>query len=164
MIKDSLIIIPNPSDENQVCDFLLQTAKLLAKNNLVFIPTLTASFTGSIFTDKSGVCYLRFFNLLPLKRFAFINYLNRLIYFFYLQIYLTLKFPKYQKRYVWMFFPEFADLLRVKLPFWQAIYDLVDFHFVLDAKKMIILEQQKKYLLQKANYIYISHILQRKLN
>lgn len=154
MIKDSLIIIPNPSDENQVCDFLLQTAKLLAKNNLVFMPTLTASFTGNSFLDQNGVHYLKFLGFLPFKRFAFINYLNQLIYFLCLQTYFTLKFPKYKKRYIWMFFPEFANLLRVKLPFWQAIYDLVDFHFALDEKKMTVLKQQKKYLLQKADYIF----------
>lgn len=151
MIRDALIIIPNLSNEDQVCDFLFQTAKNLAKDNQVFVPTFSANSKNC---NKDGVNYLRPFQVLPFKRFSFVNRLNRLIYFFLLQFYLSFKFLKYKKHYIWMFFPEISDLLQSKIFSWSVIFDIVDFHYSPDEKKQLILNKNKKYLLEKADYIF----------
>lgn len=144
MLKNAVIIIPKISDEEQVCDFLWQTKNILEKDNEVFV-----------------VDYFKVINLLPLRRFKTINQLNKSIYFFLLQIYISIKFYKRgRKYYFWMFFPQLIDAIKLKLPWWQVIFDLVDYHDSPIPAEQKILHKQKKYLLSKADYIFsISHSL-----
>lgn len=146
MPKNAVIIIPNISNEEQVCDFLWQTKNLLAKNNEVFV-----------------IDYFKPFKLLPFSRFKIIDQFNKAIYFFFLQLYFSIKFHKPgRKYYFWMFFPQLVMAIKFKLPWWQVVFDIVDYHDSPIAAERKLLQKQKKYLLGKANHVFsISHALKR---
>ncbi len=138
MLKNAVIIIPNISSEEQVCDFLWQTKNCLAKNNDVFV-----------------INYYNPINLIPFSRYKIIDQLNKAIYFLYLQFYLTIKFfKKGRKYYFWMFFPQLVTAIKFKLPWWQAIFDVVDYHDSPILVEHKLLQMQKKYLLSKADYVF----------
>ncbi len=164
MLKDSLIIIPNFSAADQVCDFVWQTARHLAKNNRVFVLNYYESpEASSPHTDQGVVRVIYHKSILPLRRFALINRLNKWLYFAWLQLFLTLKYRQAKKRYIWMFFPELADLLKAKIVGWQVIFDIVDYHFSPDEAKMRELEVGKRLLLSRADHLFsISKVLQKK--
>lgn len=160
MIRDALIIIPNISAEDQVCDFLMQTAKRLARKNTVFMPIFDSQFQKNV--RHQGVHLVRFIEILPFRRFAIVNRLNKLLYFFGLQLFLQLTYLGLSRRYIWMLFPELAELLQMQIPCWKVIFDIVDFHYAADTCKQKRLEQQKNFLLKKADHVFaISHTLQK---
>ncbi len=159
MIKNSVIIIPNISNEDQVCDFLMQTKKVLDKHNFVYIVDFFGSQTLKDFFKKntygSEVKYLRPIDFLPLKRFKFVNDLNKLLYFYFLQIHLSIKHRTLKNFYIWMFFPQLINSIKLKLPNWKVIFDIVDFHTSNNSILNTILDQNKKYLLKKSDYIFV---------
>lgn len=166
MIKNSVIIIPNISNEDQVCDFLWQTKKVLDKDNFVYIIDCSSSqslwyvLKSWIFGRK--IDYLKPIEFLPFRRFSFIKDLNRSLYFFILQIYLSIKHKKFKDCYLWMFFPQLVAVTPMNLPWWQIIFDIVDFHNSEDKRVNLFLTEAKKKLLIKADHIFvISHALLR---
>ncbi len=164
MIKNSVIIIPNISNEDQVCDFLWQTKKVLAKNNFVYIIDCSSSqslvqvLRSLIFGKK--INYLKPIDFLPFRRFVFIKDLNRAIYFSALQVYLSIKHRNFKDCYLWMFFPQLVTAVQLSLPWWQIIFDIVDFHTSENEQAEFILTKAKRKLLTKADHIFvISHTL-----
>lgn len=164
MLKDTLIIIPNFSAADQVCDFVWQTARRLGEHNKVFVLNFYGDAQSLENHGKQGRASLVFFrSLLPLRRFAVVNKLNKWLYFFLLQLFLAVKYWRYKKRYIWFFFPELADLLKVRIPGFETIFDIVDYHFSPDEQKMRELEVGKRLLLSQADHLFsISKTLQKK--
>lgn len=164
MIKNSVIIIPNISNEDQVCDFLWQTEKVLSKDNYVYVIDCSTSqslahLIKSWFIGQK-VNYLKPIDLLPLRRFAFVNNLNRAIYFSILQACLSVKHKQLNSCYMWMFFPQLVSAIGSNLPWWHIIFDVVDFHDSENKQTNLFLSMAKKKLLTKTDHVFvISHTL-----
>lgn len=164
MLKNSVIIIPNISNEEQVCDFLWQTKKVLEQDNFVYIVDCSSSQSLTHFMKLwilgRASNYLQPIDLLPLRRFSFVKDLNKAIYFSILQICLSIKHKKFKDCYLWMFFPKLISVVQLKLPWWRIIFDIVDFHTSEDGRIDLFLTKVKSKLLSKADYIFvISHTL-----
>ena len=164
MIKNAVIIIPNISNEEQVCDFLWQTKKVLDKDNFVYVIDCSSSqsvlqiIRSWVFSWK--IDYLEPIDLLPFRRFSFIKDFNQAIYFFALQIYLSIKHKRFKDCYLWMFFPQLTTVTQLNLPWWQIIFDIVDFHTSENKQIDLLLTKAKRRLLIKADHIFvISHTL-----
>lgn len=145
MLKNAVIIIPTISDEQQVCDFLMQTATILRKKNVVYV-----------------LPYFSIPRILPLRRFALIDQLNRILYFLCIQLFLQIKHHNSTGFYWWIFFPQFSLISRIKLFRWKVIFDIVDYHSNPDQAEHLMLEKHKDNLLKRADYIFsISQTLKR---
>lgn len=143
MLKNSVVVIPDISDEKQVCDFLAQTASVLRRDNTVYV-----------------LKYFALPRILPFRRFAWINQLNRILYLWFFQLYLLVRHPSAKAFYWWIFFPQLSPISKIKLPGWQLIFDIVDYHFSPLESVQRQLENQKNELLQRADYVFsISHAL-----
>lgn len=167
MIKNSVILIPNISQNKQVCDYLEQTTSILAKyNNRVFTIYPTQSFSiKEILIKKvtkqklnfskkiNNVFYLYPIHLIPFKRINFIQNINTIIYSICIQLFLKIKHFNAKNYLVWMFFPQLLGFIKIKLPFWKIVYDIVDFHNSANPKKQKQLTEQKKLLLKKSAFI-----------
>ncbi|MBP7700825.1 glycosyltransferase [Candidatus Woesebacteria bacterium] len=178
MIKNSVILIPNISHQAQVCDYLEQTANILAKNNSnrVFILYHTQSLSIKeifikfatqqklTFSKKiDNICYLYPIDLIPFKRIKLIGDINSIIYSVAIQLILKLKYPSAKNHLIWMFFPQLVQLIKVKLPFWKVIDDIVDFHTSPNYQEQKNLTIQKQLLLLKSDVITVnSYILEKK--
>lgn len=137
MIKNSVIVIPNITNEKEVCDYLLQTATILRQNNDVYI-----------------IDYFSTPRIIPFRRFYLIDRLNRHLYLIFLQIFLRLKHFQSKKFYFWLFFPNLFLISKIKLPGWQLVFDIVDYHFSPEKKKQELLERQKDELFKRADYVF----------
>lgn len=178
MINNSVILIPNISHHAQVCDYLEQTANELAKNNnnKVFVlyhkrslslkEILTKIITNQkIFFLKEidNICYLYPIDLIPFKRIKLIGDINSIIYSVAIQLILKLKYPNAKNHLIWMFFPQLVQFIKVKLPFWKVIDDIVDFHTSPNSQEQKNLTNQKQLLLKKSNVITVnSYVLENK--
>lgn len=137
--------MPNLTHDEQVCDFLVQTAMVLRQNNLVY-----------------DLPYFNLPRILPLRRFAWIEQLNRILYLLFFQVYLMLKHRRSQNFYWWIFFPQLSLISKVKLPGWKLIFDIVDYHSHPTMREQQRLEKHKDILLKKADYLFsISHTLKK---
>ena len=145
MLKNAVIIIPSISDESQTCDFLVQTARILKNNNRVYV-----------------LPYFTIPRLLPLRRFVWIEQLNRILYFTFLQFFLRIKHRHAANFYWWIFFPQLVLISHIKMFGWQVVFDIVDYHShpVQSLRKK--LEEDKNTLLSRANHIFsISHAIKK---
>ncbi|MBU0974834.1 glycosyltransferase [Patescibacteria group bacterium] len=175
MIKNSVILIPNISHQNQVCDYLEQTANVLAKknNNKVYIIYHTESLSIKEILKKiiskqvinfskniNNIYYLHPIYLIPGKRIKLIKNINSIIYSITIQLILNLKYLNAENHLIWMFFPQLVQFIEVRLPFWKVITDIVDFHTSPNSQKQKKLTKQKQLLLKKSNIISVnSHSL-----
>lgn len=149
MLKNAAIVIPDLSGEEQVCDFVRQTASILSISNRVYLVNFNNHFSKS----QKNLIQLKPFGLLPFRRFAFISKLNDQLYIFLLELWIFLRFPL-KKHYLWMFFPQLIHLVQFKLISFKTIYDIVDFYYSADPDVNRKLEMQKKLLLKKSNFIF----------
>lgn len=167
MIKNSVILIPNISHNKQVCDYLEQTANILAQHdNKVFIIYQTQSFSVKeiiikILTKRkliiskktNNICYLYPIHLIPFKRIKLIQNINAIIYSICIQLIIKAKHFNTNNHFIWMFFPQLVQFIKIKLPFWKVIYDIVDLHTSPDHQKQKQLTKQKQLLLKKSDFI-----------
>jgi len=149
MLKNAVIIIPDLSGEEQVCDFVRQTASILSTSNRVYLVNFNNHFSKS----KKNLFQLRPFDLLPLRRFAFIRNFNQQLYIFLLELWIFLRFPL-KKHYLWMFFPHLAHLSLFKFVSFQVIFDIVDFYYSDEPTINRCIESQKGILLKNADFVF----------
>lgn len=149
MLKNAVIIIPDLSGEEQICDFVRQTASILSISNRVYLVNFNNHFSKS----KNNLIQLKPFSLLPLRRFAFIGKLNEQLYIFLLELWIFIRFPL-KKHYLWMFFPQLAHLTQFKFISFKTIFDIVDYYYSADPIIRRSLKFQKKFLLKKADFVF----------
>ena len=149
MLKNALILIPDLSGGQQVCDFVWQTALGLSKNNQVYI----INFNQQEFKKNKNIRQIKPFNCLPFSRFTLIKKINQHLYKFLLGLWFSLKFPL-KRRYLLIFFPQLADLLSLRFFAFSIVFDIVDFHFSFDSDAYQKLQTQKKKILDSADYIF----------
>lgn len=139
MIKNGCIILPDPQKSVEICDFIAQTAKLLAQDNRVFIikeanPIALSELVCRLFKHQQselpgnmcGYKVIRPIFILPFTRFTSITNTNYVLYYLIFQIYLLLSyFISSNKIVFWFFFPHtYRYTFR---QFWVH-YDCVDIH------------------------------------
>ena len=164
MIKNSIIIIPNIMNSDEVCDFLFQTASILSKKNYVYvihnksfsikeiIQNLLFNKKQEIVSKKNKITYLTPVEILPFQRLKVIKRINKSIYFKGLQIYLSLKHITAQRKIFWMFFPHLNSLTKKVFSSWKIIYDCVDYFQHLSTT----MRQQEINLIQAADLVFVN--------
>lgn len=129
MIENKIIIIPIEGNFDHSADFLRQTAITLSKKNDVYIYD---QINSNFFLNKNeSVEYPKYKNIyfhqvkyfLPFRRFAFIEKLNRQLSF---KLFLR-KFRK-KNKIVWIFYPNYFDLAKIKDKNTVSVYDCVDYN------------------------------------
>lgn len=128
MLKNKLIIIPIENPWNHSADFLRQTALTLSLHNKVVVYDQNNAYfflkkTKSInYPIHKNIYFHRVKYFLPFRRFSWIESLNRKLSFYFF----LLKNRKMQK-ILWIFYPNYYPLARIKNKKMISIYDCVDF-------------------------------------
>lgn len=139
MLKNSYIILPDPQNSVEICDFIAQTAKLLAQDNRVFVikeanPIALGELVGTLFTQQQSESpdnsdtyrIIRPLFLLPFARFTSVTNANYFLFYILFQFYLLLSnFFQSKKIVFWFFFPHTYRYIFHQ--FWVH-YDCVDIH------------------------------------
>jgi glycosyltransferase involved in cell wall biosynthesis len=148
------IIIPEINNKHSVCDYLIQTASILSQKSyptyIFYInepPKLALQFhqISPLLYTFSPI------KIIPFNRFKFVQQLNIYLSFNFLFLFCFFRYlsrPKY-----WIFYPQITSLLRFSPTPGALIYDIVDFFTLSDKKNNQRLQNQKKYLLKKANFV-----------
>lgn len=129
MLKNKLIIIPIEGDWNHSADFLRQTALNLSLKNQVVIYDQENSYfflkrkKEIIYPKHKNIYFHQVKYFLPLRRFAFLEKINRQLSFK-----LFLKKNREKEKIVWVFYPNYFDLARIKDKKKISIYDCVDYN------------------------------------
>lgn len=150
----SPIIIPEINDKHAICDYLIQTASILAKKNhptyiyyLNQAPTLKNNLT-----QISPFLYsFTPLKIIPFNRFSFIQQINIHLSFIYL--YFICLFHHKIPPILWFFYPQTSSLLKLSPPPSKLIYDIIDFYTSPIPKTNETLCRQKKFLLKNANIV-----------
>ncbi len=154
-------MFPSNEGKSEICDFLYQTCRILAKNNLVIVINIQKAksfkeIIENLFHSQSDfqlvkkqeqVYYFTPVLLLPFRRFPTIVKINTVINILIMQLILDIFFRQYQKRFLWFFFPQLADLHQYFGKTWKTIYDVIDFYTSPNLQINQKLDEQKKYLL-----------------
>lgn len=148
MLSNNLVVIPNLHKTDKVCDFVLQTTTQLSLNNQVYIIDTKRSYSireilfNLIGKQKklklknqiNGIAHLTPIELIPFQRFKTIKKINQALYYYGLQIFLSLKHYQAPRKIWWMFFPHLVSITQYRLKSWKIIYDCVDYFQHLSTK------------------------------
>ena len=139
MLKNKIIIMPLEGSWNHSADFLRQTALTLSKENLVYIYDQNTHY---FFLKKNKkISYPQHKNIvfhqvkyyLPFERFDLINKINR-----YLSFKLFIKNLPKKKKVLWIFYPNYYDLVQIADKNICKIYDCVDYNENFEEEKALI--------------------------
>lgn len=148
------IIIPEINDKYDICDYLIQTASILAKKNhptYVYYLNQAPTLKNNLTQISPFLYSFTPLKILPFNRFRFIQQINIHLSFIYLYL---LCFFRYQISPIfWYFYPEASSLLKFSPPPAKLVYDIVDFYTSPIPKTNETLCQQKKFLLKNANIV-----------
>ncbi len=166
-LTKSIIIFPSNEGKSEICDFLYQTSRILAKKNVVIViniqqaasckeilvKRLMSRQNFTLLKKKEGVYYFTPLLFLPFRRFKKIVRLNLILNILALQLTLHIFFTKPRKRILWHFFPQLSFLHQYFGKEWQSIYDIIDYYTSPDLKLNQELNEQKKYLLEHVTVV-----------
>jgi len=139
MLKNKIIIMPLEGSWDHSADFLRQTALTLSKENLVYIYDQNTHY---FFLKKNKkISYPQHKNIvfhqvkyyLPFERFDLINNINR-----YLSFKLFIKNLPKKKKVLWIFYPNYYDLVQIADKNICKIYDCVDYNENFEEEKALI--------------------------
>lgn len=121
------IIIPEIYGRDPICDYLPQTAKILANLGypvIIFLTNYPAQkFTLPVFKpQKITYCYPQ--RLLLLNRFDFIRQIQIYLSFNFLSLFCRFKFKT--KPIYWVFYPHLYHLIKYSFRPSRLIYDIID--------------------------------------
>ena len=175
IIKNNLVVFPTAEPKERTCDYTLQTASLLAKNNNIVVYFLIRGksikeIIVTFFKNKKRFRYFYkekntfFFNkidFLPFKRFNFIVQINLIINILVLGMISFLFRKEYKNKIVWTF-PVFTPGSSHLLHFFKnyfSIYDAIDYYFSFDKKVNKAIRKQERLSLEADIVTTISHSL-----
>ena len=175
IIKNNLVVFPTAEPKERTCDYTLQTASLLAKNNNIVVYFLIRGKSIKkiifiFFKNKKRFRYFYkekntfFFNkidFLPFKRFNFIVQINLIINILVLGMISFLFRKEYKNKIVWTF-PVFTPGSSHLLHFFKnyfSIYDAIDYYFSFDKKVNKAIRKQERLSLEADIVTTISHSL-----
>lgn len=167
MIKKKIIIMPIEGSWNHSADFFQQTAITLSKNNFIYIYDQNNHY---FFLKKNKIkSYPHYKNInfyqvkyyLPFERFHIIDKVNR-----YLSYKMFIKNLPKGKKVLWIFYPNYCDLAKIKNKNIIKIYDCVDYSENKSNEKKLInnvdyffvnsIALKRFHQKQKRNAIYIN--------
>lgn len=166
-LKHKLICIPTYDRPEGICDFVYQTAKDLADQNVVIILALGENWRGrdgwqkwfqTIQTarradSKKKYLYTGVFHFIPLQRFSFFRNLNTAVNLTLFQLLVSSNRENFEK-ILWIFHPQESNLL----PYfknWHVHFDCVDWHSPVDKKDSELLQASRKRLIEAAESITV---------
>lgn len=139
MLRNKLIIIPIDEIWDHTADFLRQTALTLSiQNKIIIYDQKNACF----FLKKiKPISYPTYKNIIfhqvkyfwPFRKFAFIEKLNRKF-----SLWCLLQKYKNLEKILWIFYPNYFDLAKIKDKKTVSIYDCVDYNKFQDKEKKLI--------------------------
>lgn len=153
-MSHSPIIIPEINEKNAICNYLVQTASVLAKKNYptyIYYLHQSPRFNNNLVQLSPFLYSFIPKKFIPFNRFSLVQQINIHLSFIYL--YLICIFRHHITPIFWFFYPQASSLLKVSPPPSKLIYDIVDFYTSPNSKVNNILQQQKRLLLKKANLI-----------
>lgn len=163
-LSHKLICIPTFDRPDSICDFVYQTAKELAYQNVVIILALGENWRGrsgwqtwkqriqDVKSAKEGQSVtIGLFHFLPFQRFEFVRQLNAQLNYWYLVLLLESNFSSLQKIF-WMFHPRESHLLSF-FKTWHVHFDCVDWHSSPDRERREQLDRQRRRLIDQADSI-----------
>lgn len=156
MLKNKLIIIPIEEPWSHSADFLRQTALILSKHNLIYIYDQKNNYF--FLKKKKKLKYPKHENIifkqvkyfLPFKRFPVIDKINRLLSFK-----LFLIEHRKKDKILWIFYPNYFDLAKIKDKKTTSIYDCVDYSEN---------QEKEKALIDNVDYFFVNSKSLRKLH
>ncbi|MCX8009380.1 MAG: hypothetical protein N3A54_06845 [Patescibacteria group bacterium] len=166
LLRNSFIIMPVHLPWQWSTDYYNQTANILARQNTVYCflwreassikELILERKTHRWLIEKDNLHFFIPLHMIPFRRFEIVRRWNMAINFFILNIYLSLKYRTYtfQKKILWIFYPEFSPLLQwIKRP-WISIYDCVDY---VENERI---RNQEYILIKHVSYMFVnSHAL-----
>lgn len=163
-LKKNLIIFPSNEGKWEICDFLYQTCRILAKKNLVIVINIqkakslkeivierirnTSEF--KILSSENSIYYFTPVLFIPFRRFPSVIRANIILNTIFLGLFVKFFYKEYKNNVLWFFFPQLAYLNRYFSKNWKRLYDIIDYNTSPDPTDNIELLTQKKYLLQVA--------------
>lgn len=168
MISEAVILIPDNTPTSWTADYVLQTAKILSKNNLVILVTVNEAVSlrqylikkfskkrdFKVIEKKNRIFYLKPIYLIPLRRMAVIEKLNFNLFFYLLKIFLSLKYRN-RKKLLWIFSPEFSMLPNMFRPQFKSLYDCVDYFVPVDKIKYKQTREKEKQLIESVDVMTV---------
>lgn len=156
MFKNKLIIIPIEGPWDHSADFLRQTALTLSKNNLVYIYDHNNHYfflkknKKRIYPKYKNIIFYQVKYWFPLERFSFINRINR-----YLSFKIFMRTISKKKKILWIFYPNYYDLAKIKSKNIIKIYDCVDYSEN---------REKEKILINNVDYFFVNSLILYKLH
>lgn len=153
--------MPHVSPDKSGCDYVDETARVLAKLNTVFTISLHEPYTwkgvlkrhrkekAGHSGNKRPYISLRPFFLIPGSRFQPIYLLNLRIFFVVFNTYMFIRFTR-QKKLLWFFEPLYASSILPLFRTWRSIYDDNDYFGSLGVQW----KHDEQYLLKHADQVF----------
>lgn len=170
-----LVVIPFDLPWEHTADYAHQTARILAKNNTVVcymqkearsIKEYLLHPGRSVFWKKHSTNMFLYFPLyvVPFRRFQCIEHINILINILFLKLFILIRFHqnKFNKKILWLFYPEYVFMIRVFGLSYISIYDCVDYHIgssPYKERREKIREWEKELILISKHFFVNSHVL-----
>ena len=170
------IVIPYNDSFDLVCDYIFQTAKVLAnKGNSVYLIALANPISllkylllkapikskRQEFFDKNNIIVVNPLTLFPLRltKYKVVEKVNR-----YLTLLYTTHFiKKVSANYLWCFDPADIRLVKLSNKFAATIYDCVDYFSTLDPKLDRKIKINEIQLINSVNFFFVnSHALEKR--
>lgn len=161
MLNEKIIVIPSTDDRGEVCDYVLQTSRELAKTNTVIVIELNQARSlyefikdhtrKKIITHESGIWYVSPLLLIPFRRFKVLFELSVHVFIYAI---LILGFLQRKKVIMWLFFPSLSWMVSPLVrAFFHVHFDIVDYYTATDSSAKKVLRQQKKSLLRNSDTV-----------
>ena len=156
MINNKTIIIPLENSWYHSADFVRQTALVLSKHNQVYIYDQNHAYFFLKRNKKINypkITKVHFYQVkyyLPFRRFKWLEKLNRRFSFK-----LFLHQHRQQEQILWLFYPNYLDLAKLKSPQLTTLYDCVDYQEH---------QQQEQQLIKQVDYFFVNSKALQKLH
>ena len=156
MINNKTIIIPLENSWYHSADFVRQTALVLSKRNQVYIYDQNHAYFFLKRNKKINypkIKRVHFYQVkyyLPFRRFKCLEKLNRQLSFK-----LFLRQHRQQAQILWLFYPNYLDLVKLKTPRLTTLYDCVDYQED---------QQQEQQLIKQVDYFFVNSKALQKLH
>lgn len=163
------IVIPYNDSFDVVCDYIFQTAKVLAnQGNIVYLIALANPISISKylflrrkekskrqeFFDKNNIIVINPLTLFPLRltKLKLIEKINR----GFTLLYTTIFIKRRSVDYLWCFDPADADIVKFTKGHTASIYDCVDYFSTLEPKRNRELKDKETRLIKSADFFFVN--------
>lgn len=166
-LRHKVICIPTFDRAESICDFVFQTARDLALQNVVIILALGENWQGRSGWEKwieqlqligkfgstetsSQYINIGLFHFIPFQRCQKLNTLNQRLNLFLLNLVISYRMKK-RNKILWIFHPDDSQVISVFQLFgWSVHHDIVDWHTSCFPQRQLTIDARRDYLLRTA--------------